>query len=170
MQRCLDKTGKEFLANVGTANVVKDLDAIRAAVGDDKLTYLGWSNGTRIGGGYAEEFPQNVRAMVLDGAIDPNADPIEEDLRQTAAFQKAFDDYAADCAKDPTCPLGTDPAKATDVYKRHGRAAGGQARQDRRPAWPRLQRCDRRHNSPAVFAEHLASSHRWPQRAESRAR
>ena len=55
--------------------------------------------------------------MVLDGAIDPNADPIEEDLRQTAAFQKAFDDYAAYCAKDPNCPLGTDPAKATDVYK-----------------------------------------------------
>ena len=109
---CLDKTGKEFLANVGTANVVKDLDAIRAALGDDKLTFLGYSYGTRIGGSYAEEFPQNVRAMVLDGAIDPNADPIEEDLRQTAAFQKAFDDYSADCAKDPTCPLGTDPAKA----------------------------------------------------------
>lgn len=117
VQRCLDKTGKEFLANVGTANVVKDLDQIRAALGDDKLTYLGFSYGTRIGGGYAEEFPQNVRAMVLDGAIDPNADPIEEDLRQTAAFQKAFDDYAADCAKDPNCPLGTDPAKATDIYK-----------------------------------------------------
>jgi len=117
VQRCLDKTGKEFLANVGTASVVKDLDAIRVAVGDDKLTYLGYSYGTRIGGSYAEEFPQNVRAMVLDGAIDPNADPIEEDLRQTAAFQKAFDDYAASCAQDPTCPLGTDPAKATDVYK-----------------------------------------------------
>lgn len=117
VQRCVDKSTKEVLANVGTANVVKDLDRIRAAVGDDKLTYLGYSYGTRIGGAYAEEFPQNVRAMVLDGAIDPNADPIEEDLRQAAAFQKAFDDYAADCAKDPNCPLGTDPAKATDVYK-----------------------------------------------------
>ena len=117
VQRCVDKMGKEFLANVGTANVVKDLDAIRVAVGDEKLTYLGYSYGTRIGGSYAEEFPQNVRAMVLDGAVDPNADPIEADLRQAAAFQKAFDDYAADCAKDPSCPLGTDPAKAVDVYK-----------------------------------------------------
>lgn len=117
VQRCVDKSSKEFLENIGTNNVVKDLDAIRAAVGDDKLTYLGYSYGTRIGAAYAEEFPQNVRAIVLDGAIDPNADPIEEDLRQTAAFQKAFDDYAVDCAKDPTCPLGTDPAKATDVYK-----------------------------------------------------
>ncbi len=117
VKRCFDKSSKEFLANVGTASVVKDLDRIRAALGDDKLTYLGYSYGTRIGSAYAEEFPQNVRALVLDGAIDPNADPIEEDLRQTAAFQKAFDDYAADCAKDTSCPLGTDPAKATDVYK-----------------------------------------------------
>src|SRR6185437_3694518 len=41
VQRCVDKSGKDFLANVGTANVVKDLDAIRTALGDDTLTYLG---------------------------------------------------------------------------------------------------------------------------------
>ena len=117
VQRCVDKMGKECLANVGTANVVKDLDAIRGAVGDEKLTYLGYSYGTRIGGSYAEEFPTKVRAMILDGAVDPNADPIEADIRQAAAFQQAFNDYAADCAKDPSCPLGTDPAKAVDVYK-----------------------------------------------------
>ena len=109
--------GKEFLANVGTANVAKDLDAIRAALGDEKLTYLGYSYGTRIGALYAEAYPEKVRAMILDGAIDPNADPIEEEIRQAAAFQKAFDNYAADCAKSPDCPLGTDPAKAVDVYK-----------------------------------------------------
>ena len=57
VQRCVDKMGKDFLANVGTDNVVKDLDAIRAALGDDKLTYLGYSYGTRIGAGYAEAYP-----------------------------------------------------------------------------------------------------------------
>lgn len=114
--RCVEKTGKEFLANVGTVNVARDLDAIRAALGDEKLTYLGYSYGTRIGSAYAEAFPQNVRAMILDGAVDPNANPIEEDLRQAQAFQGAFDDYAADCAKGTACPLGTDPAKAVDVY------------------------------------------------------
>ncbi|GJF09344.1 protease [Mycolicibacterium cyprinidarum] len=117
IQRCVDKMGKEFLANIGTASVVKDLDAIRAALGDDKLTYLGYSYGTRIGASYAEAYPQHVRAMILDGAIDPNADPVEADIRQAEAFQKAFDDYAADCAKDSDCPLGTDPAKAVDVYR-----------------------------------------------------
>ncbi|BBX37983.1 protease [Mycolicibacterium mageritense DSM 44476 = CIP 104973] len=117
VQRCVDKAGIEFLENVGTDNVAKDLDAIRGALGDDKLTYLGYSYGTRIGATYAEQFPQKVRAMILDGAVDPNADPVEADIRQAAAFQKAFDDYAADCAKSPDCPLGTDPAKAVDVYK-----------------------------------------------------
>jgi len=117
VQRCVDKMGKEFLANIGTASVVKDLDAIRTSLGDDKLTYLGYSYGTRIGAGYAEAYPQHVRAMILDGAIDPNADPIEADVRQAAAFQQAFNDYAADCANDSACPLGTDPAKAVDVYR-----------------------------------------------------
>ncbi len=114
--RCLDKMGKKLLANVGTVNVARDLDAIRAALGDDKLTYLGYSYGTRIGAAYAEAYPQNVRAMILDGAVDPNADPVEADLRQAKGFQDAFNDYAADCAKVPSCPLGTDPAKFVDVY------------------------------------------------------
>ena len=117
VQRCLDKMGKEFLANLGTANVAKDLDAIRVGLGDQKLTYLGYSYGTRIGALYAEAYPDKVRAMILDGAVDPNADQIEEEIRQAAAFQKAFDNYAADCANSPDCPLGTDPAKAVDVYK-----------------------------------------------------
>jgi pimeloyl-ACP methyl ester carboxylesterase len=116
VQRCEDKMGKDFLANVGTVNVAKDLDAMREALGDEKLTYLGYSYGTRIGATYAETYPDKVRAMILDGAVDPNADPTEANVRQAAAFQTAFDDYAADCAKNPDCPLGTDPAKATDVY------------------------------------------------------
>jgi pimeloyl-ACP methyl ester carboxylesterase len=116
--RCVDKMGKEFLANVGTASVVKDLEALRVALGDEKLTYLGYSYGTRIGSLYAEAYPDKVRAMVLDGAVDPNADPSEANIRQAAAFQTAFNNYAADCAAtDPDCPLGTDPTKAVDVYR-----------------------------------------------------
>jgi pimeloyl-ACP methyl ester carboxylesterase len=117
VQRCVDKMGKDFLANIGTVNVAKDLDAIRASLGDEKLTYLGYSYGTRIGSAYAEAYPDKVRAMILDGAVDPNADQIEEEIRQAAAFQKAFDNFAADCASSPDCPLGPDPAKAVDVYK-----------------------------------------------------
>lgn len=117
VQRCVDKMGDDFLANIGTASVAKDLDALRAAVGDDKINYLGYSYGTRIGTAYAEAYPDKVRAMILDGAVDPNADPIQADIDQAEAFQKAFNDYAADCAKDSECPLGTDPAKSVAVYR-----------------------------------------------------
>ncbi len=54
--------------------------------------------------------------MVLDGAIDPSLDPIEENLRQMAGFQTAFDDYAADCAQSTGCPLGTDPTQFVNRY------------------------------------------------------
>jgi pimeloyl-ACP methyl ester carboxylesterase len=116
--RCLDKMGVDFLANVGTLNVARDLDRIRVALGDDKLTYLGYSYGTDIGSTYAEAYPDKVRAMVLDGAVDPDADPIQASIDQAAAFQKAFNDYVADCVNGAGCPLGTDPAKAVDAYRR----------------------------------------------------
>jgi pimeloyl-ACP methyl ester carboxylesterase len=108
--------GKKFLAHVGTVDVARDLDTIREALGDSKLTFLGYSYGTRIGSAYAEAYPKNVRAMILDGAVDPNTNSIEADLRQAKGFQDAFNDFAKDCAKSPSCPLGTDPAKAVDVY------------------------------------------------------
>jgi len=117
VQRCVDKMGTEFLANIGTASVAKDLDMLRNAVGDDKLNYLGYSYGTRIGAAYAEAYPDKVRAMILDGAVDPNADPIQADIDQAKAFQEAFNDFAADCAKDVGCPLGSDPAKAVAMYR-----------------------------------------------------
>ena len=133
VQRCVDKMGKEFLANVGTANVVKDLDAMRAALGDEKLTYLGYSYGTRIGAGYAEAYPQNVRAMILDGAVDPNADPIEADIRQAAAFQKAFNDYAADCADRPGLPAGHRPGQGRRRVPQPGGPAGGKPAKTKDP-------------------------------------
>ena len=65
----------DVLAHVGTCEVVRDMDVIRAVLGDEKLNYLGYSYGTRLGSAYAEKFPGNMRAMVLDGAIDPAQDP-----------------------------------------------------------------------------------------------
>jgi len=60
-----------LVTKIGTNNVVRDLDALRAAVGDSALTYLGYSYGTRIGRLYAQTYPNRVRAMVLDGVVDP---------------------------------------------------------------------------------------------------
>ena len=54
--------------------------------------------------------------MVLDGAIDPDQNPLDSLVEQMAGFQVAFNDYAADCAKSPACPLGTDPAQFVNRY------------------------------------------------------
>ncbi|MBB2992495.1 pimeloyl-ACP methyl ester carboxylesterase [Mycolicibacterium iranicum] len=109
--QCLDRMGADFLASVGTANAARDMDVVRAALGEAQINYLGFSYGTQLGAVYAARYPDRVRAMVLDGAVDPSQDPIAESLDQMAGFQKAFDDYAADCAESAGCPLGTDPAQ-----------------------------------------------------------
>ncbi|GAB2706062.1 alpha/beta hydrolase [Nocardia thraciensis] len=115
--RCTERTGNDFLAHVGTREVVQDMDVIRAVLGDEKLNYVGYSYGTRLGSAYAEKFPDRVRAMVLDGALDPNADPVSESVQQAAGFQQAFNAYAADCASKPDCPLGADPAQAVTRFR-----------------------------------------------------
>jgi len=123
-ENCVSRTGadegidgKTFLANIGTRDVAKDLDVLRAALGDNKLTYVGFSYGTSIGTVYAEQFGQNVRAMVLDGAVDPNQDPVASSLGQAKGFQHAFDEFAAWCVKQSDCVLGTDAAAATQAYQ-----------------------------------------------------
>lgn len=115
--RCVARTGPDLLAHVGTREVVQDLDVIRAVLGDPKLTYLGYSYGTKIGSLYAERYPDRVRALVLDGAVDSSQDPVQESLRQAAGFQTAFDAYAAACAQEADCPLGTDPARAVERFR-----------------------------------------------------
>lgn len=118
VQRCVERVGVDVLANVGTRDVARDLDILRAALGDPQLNYLGYSYGTRIGAAYAEAFPDNVRAMVLDGAIDPTQTPAEQLIAQGRSFQQAFDAFARWCAQQLiACPLGQDPAQATAAYQ-----------------------------------------------------
>ncbi|MDQ2708687.1 MAG: alpha/beta hydrolase [Actinomycetota bacterium] len=116
--KCEQRSGKDLLANAGTRDVVKDMDVLRQALGDQKLTYLGYSYGTRIGYAYAEAFPNNVRALVLDGALDPNQNLIDRSVAQAEGFQKAFDAFAASCTKQPGCPLGQDPKNANAAFRK----------------------------------------------------
>lgn len=115
-QSCLDRMGPEFLASVGTATAAQDMDVVRAALGDEQINYLGFSYGTQLGAAYAARHPDRIRAMVLDGAVDPALDPLTKSLRQQAGFQQAFERYAADCAQSPGCPLGTDPARFVERF------------------------------------------------------
>jgi pimeloyl-ACP methyl ester carboxylesterase len=114
---CASRVGSDVLAHVGTVDAVQDMDVLRSVLGDQKLSYLGFSYGTSLGRAYAEKFSTNVRALVLDGALDPAADPVETLVRQGRGFQGAFDAYAADCAKRSSCPLGTDPAAASAAFQ-----------------------------------------------------
>jgi pimeloyl-ACP methyl ester carboxylesterase len=116
-QKCADRMGTQFLSHVGTADVVRDMDVIRAVLGEQQLNYLGYSYGTRIGATYAEQFPTRVRAMVNDGAVEPNADPVEDLLKQREGFQSVFDAFAADCAEKRDCALGNDPSTATARFQ-----------------------------------------------------
>jgi len=109
--------GDQVLLNVGTRDAAKDVDILRASLGDQKLTFLGYSYGTELGTAYAEGFAQNVRAMVLDGAVDPAQDEIDRQIAQVASFQHAFDAFGAWCTARPDCPLGTNPATTTRNYR-----------------------------------------------------
>jgi pimeloyl-ACP methyl ester carboxylesterase len=106
-----------MLPYVGTVDAARDLDILRAALGDQKLTYLGKSYGTFLGATYAQEFPQRVGRLVLDGAIDPQLTAEQQNLTQAAAFDKELHLFLADCAKQTGCPLGTDPDAAFTELK-----------------------------------------------------
>lgn len=114
-QRCIDGSGGESaLTSVGSTNVVQDMDIMRAALGDEKLSFLGYSYGSEIAAMYATTFPGNVRAIVLDGAVDPTLTSSDFRVSQFAGFQATFDKLAAQCAEASDCPLGSEPEEATD--------------------------------------------------------
>jgi pimeloyl-ACP methyl ester carboxylesterase len=115
--KCAVNTGTDVLANVGTRDVVKDMDVMRSALGDAKLSYIGYSYGTRIGSSYAEAFPANVRALVLDGAVDPTQSEVDSLVAQGEGFQKAFDAFVAWCGLRKDCALGSDPTKANATFR-----------------------------------------------------
>lgn len=114
---CVANTGVDTLANMGTNSAVRDLDVLRAALGDERLTYLGFSYGTGLGTDYALAFPGRVRAMVLDGAVDPDETPAAALVNQLAGFQRVFDEFARDCARVSDCALGPDPDQAVERFR-----------------------------------------------------
>jgi pimeloyl-ACP methyl ester carboxylesterase len=109
---CQARYGDE-LRLFSTEQAARDIDAIRTAVGDDKLNYLGYSYGTLLGATYAQLFPRNIRAMVLDGAIDPRQDYQAGAESQARGFERAFDNFAAWCRATPArCPIAPDARAA----------------------------------------------------------
>ncbi|MEY4275733.1 MAG: hypothetical protein RIS26_196 [Actinomycetota bacterium] len=102
---CKQNTG-DVLGHVDTVSAAKDMDVIRAVLGEDKLDYLGFSYGTFLGTTYAALFPEKVGRFVLDGAIDPRVSDEQQSLNQLKGFSLALDDYLKDCLKNQAdCPF-----------------------------------------------------------------
>jgi len=104
----------DLLPFVGTGATVQDMDLIRAALGEEQVNYLGFSYGTWLGALYAQRYPQRVRAMVLDGAVDPEVTPEDGLLAQTRGFEQALDKFVEWCRANPACGFarGGDPRAA----------------------------------------------------------
>ena len=92
-----------------TENTARDMDMIRAALGDEQLSYIGISYGTYLGGVYATLFPERVRAMVLDSAYEPSGDSeYDQWVTQLLGFEQAFDNWAAWCEEGTECAFTDD--------------------------------------------------------------
>ena len=96
-------------AHISTNEAARDMDVLRAALGESRMNYFGASYGTELGATYAQLFPRRVGRFVLDGAVDPALGARAAALQQAAGFQTALDAYAANCVQaDIGCFLGKD--------------------------------------------------------------
>ncbi len=102
----------DSLPHVGTGNVARDIDAIRAALGFEKLTYLGFSYGTFVGALYADMFPQRTDRMVLDSVMDPALTYEQVRHGQAVGMQDSITAFVADCLPLSDCPLAGPPDQA----------------------------------------------------------
>jgi pimeloyl-ACP methyl ester carboxylesterase len=109
---CNAKYG-DTLQYYSTMNTARDMDVIRAALGDEQISYLGVSYGTYLGAVYANLFPDRVRAMVLDSAFVPNDDSVEEQyMTQLAGFERAMNNWIIWCESEVTCAFHSDDVGA----------------------------------------------------------
>jgi pimeloyl-ACP methyl ester carboxylesterase len=102
---CLDRSGA-LAEHMSTTEAARDIDVLRAALGDSRLSYFGASYGTFLGATYAELFPDRVGRMVLDGALDPSLSLLELNLVQAKGFETALRAYVGHCVDRGGCFLG----------------------------------------------------------------
>jgi len=105
----------ELLRHVSTVETARDMDLVRAVLGDAKLNYVGASYGTFLGATYAGLFPGRSGRLVLDGAMDPSLPARRLNLDQTAGFETAFQSFAKDCVQQTDCSLGKKGTPAAEV-------------------------------------------------------
>jgi pimeloyl-ACP methyl ester carboxylesterase len=117
--RCVARNGA-WLAQLGSRNVARDLDRLRTALGDDTLSFVGYSYGTVIGAVYAQMFPDRVGRMVLDSPVDLSVDALQELRGNAQGFEQALQDFLANCAANRDCSFHSrgDPTTALAALER----------------------------------------------------
>lgn len=103
-EACLENTGP-LMQFLDTVSAAKDLDILRGVIGDEVITYFGFSYGTFLGATYAELFPGRVGRMVLDGAVDPSIGYADLTAGQNIGFERAYRSYLEDCLQGAACPF-----------------------------------------------------------------
>jgi pimeloyl-ACP methyl ester carboxylesterase len=114
--RSCEARSARILPYLSTRHTVADMERIRRALGDEQISYLGFSYGTLLGALYADRYPQRVRAMVLDGAVDPSLSAEASSEQQAIGFERALDAFLAACERDEDCDFssGGNPRRAYD--------------------------------------------------------
>ncbi|MEZ4553625.1 MAG: alpha/beta hydrolase [Dehalococcoidia bacterium] len=133
---CAERGG-EVLPFLGSLDVARDMDRIREALGEERITYVGYSYGTVLGALYAELFPERLRAAVLDGPVDLSLSPDELNVTQAAGFERALQHFIADCLeRDCALARDGDPVSALAEMVERAREAPIPSADADRPAGP----------------------------------
>ena len=164
-KKVADDCAKEYGDALGTFNTVdtaRDMDRLREGLGEKQLSYLGYSYGTTLGSTYAELFPDKVRSMVLDAAVDPDVDVVADAEQSAAALENGFDAFATNCiGLLAGCPIGAEPRQFLEQVL-------GQAQQ---APIPSSQPGETRQATPGVVMTAvqaaLYDSGSWPQLAQA---
>lgn len=158
-----EKASGDLLGHVSTIDAARDLDVMRAALGESSLDYFGFSYGTHLGGQYADLFPDNVGRMVLDGAVDPAVSSLDSSYFQAVGFEQALDAYLESCLADEDCPLDGDSVEELKAHLQSEIEATSDS--------PIPTTIDDRVVNPAIFytgiATTLYSEDTWPYLTEA---
>ena len=121
---CGAKNSRDVLRFAGTADVIDDMEAIRVALGEETISFFGFSYGTLLGLRYADKYPKRVRAFALDGILDPTADASERSAEQAAGFDRALDSFLDICG-EVRCGWRRDGETAGAAFDRLAKTVDG---------------------------------------------
>jgi pimeloyl-ACP methyl ester carboxylesterase len=108
------------LKHLDTGTTARDIERLRVALGEDSISFLGYSYGTQLGLAYAQRFPSRVRALVLDSPVDPVTTPVQRIVDQLTARERTLDAFLKECAAATACLFND----GSDLRARYASVAG----------------------------------------------